>query len=703
MKDMPTASGRALFLLCLAAGLLQADGASCESSPALQSAQRDLNRQMEAATFDQTQALTEAAYQKLTLLDPADYRPVSNYLMNLHYAQPEKFFALRDKADAAQPQTPVQFLTAEILLVGKDTPRALQLLDQLAEKFPSYAPVYLQQAGLHERAGKYADKKKAAEDVAKYYQLCPSSADPRGLRYLKQLGSDDLKKTVARNLRTRLSASQDADFLRSYSDVWSLEFSTLPVTEHAKQRQRVAEDLARLEKLPVKPSAEWLGFLKDGYKQSGAPDARIAAAEDRLLKEFPQSDQAASVAYDRWNEQHPKPADGASAADWQQYARIALAEYQDLVRRFPQEHDFGYSIVEWSATLNDTPADEIIRRADEFVKESDLYDGPSSWSRQYVAGIFLQHQLQPQRALALLKEAGQIRNSPREQVRLEVTDYATPKNVEDSAKNLAADDIEFNLLYLRACRAASDKTAAEPMKARVEAPAPAQGELQSSYWSARALLAELEGRTTDALAFYQKALFTREPPKARYGKLDDFLLADAKHLWTASQGSEAAFALWSQPDRAAQPALAEGRWEKPEKDLPAFELTDLQGKTWKLASLEGKKVLINVWATWCGPCQSELPRLQKLYEDTKQRSDIAIITLNFDEDQGMIEPFVKKKGYTFPVLPAYALLSNKIDVNSIPRNWLVGTNGKWLWEQIGFDSGEADWGKSMLARLEDLK
>jgi len=77
--------------------------------------------------------------------------------------------------------------------------------------------------------------------------------------------------------------------------------------------------------------------------------------------------------------------------------------------------------------------------------------------------------------------------------------------------------------------------------------------------------------------------------------------------------------------------------------------------------------------------------------------------LNFDQDVGMVEPFVKKKGFAFPVLPAYSFLANKIDVNSIPRNWLVNANGKWQWEQIGFDSSEPDWEKSMLARLEGTK
>jgi thiol-disulfide isomerase/thioredoxin len=129
----------------------------------------------------------------------------------------------------------------------------------------------------------------------------------------------------------------------------------------------------------------------------------------------------------------------------------------------------------------------------------------------------------------------------------------------------------------------------------------------------------------------------------------------------------------------------------------------LQGKVWKVKSLEGKKVLINIWATWCGPCQAELPHLEKLYEQTKDRSDIAILTLNFDEDVGMVEPFVKKKGYSFPVVPAYAFLANKVDVNSIPRNWMLDSAGKWQWEQIGFDFRESDWEKGMLSRLEAAK
>ena len=96
---------------------------------------------------------------------------------------------------------------------------------------------------------------------------------------------------------------------------------------------------------------------------------------------------------------------------------------------------------------------------------------------------------------------------------------------------------------------------------------------------------------------------------------------------------------------------------KPTKTLPLFELADLSGKTWRLKSLEGRAVLINVWATWCGPCQLELPKLEKLYRRTKDRTDVQILTLTIDEDVGLVAPFMKEKGYTFPVLPAYSFVT----------------------------------------------
>jgi thiol-disulfide isomerase/thioredoxin len=96
--------------------------------------------------------------------------------------------------------------------------------------------------------------------------------------------------------------------------------------------------------------------------------------------------------------------------------------------------------------------------------------------------------------------------------------------------------------------------------------------------------------------------------------------------------------------------VSEIRWEVPRNPLPAFTLTDLGGKTWKLTDLNGKATLINVWATWCGPCRAEHPEFQKLYEKVKDRGDITVLSLNVDEEGGLVAPYMTDNHYTFPVM-----------------------------------------------------
>jgi Tfp pilus assembly protein PilF len=445
----------------------------------------------------------------------------------VHYDVPERQDSLRNSLVSearSHPKDPIKLLTAALVLEGKDTPQALHFMDQALAPDPGYAPAYVALTGLYNNSGKFTDKSKAATYLQKYYRLCPSSRDGYAMFYLKQLGSNELKSEVAKNLRQRLAAITDAHALRSYSDIWSLEFSTLPVTDHPKERQRIADDLNHLQQLPVQATAEWLDLLKDGYKQSGAPEARVQSIENRILKEFPHSSEAFGISYHNWTDQHPQPAGEASASDWRQYMRLALAHYRELIRLFPQEHGFGYYVVEYTSNLERTSNEEIAREGEAYIRQSDLYEGESSWPRQYVAGIFLDHKIEPSRALALLQTARRLKDSPRERVLSETPDYAKPKEIEDSAQKRSIEQAEFRVLYLRACRAANDKAAAEELKASLESAPPANAKLNEPYWNGRAILAEIEGHDMDALAFYQKALFLREPPQKQYGRLHDRLL-----------------------------------------------------------------------------------------------------------------------------------------------------------------------------------
>jgi thiol-disulfide isomerase/thioredoxin len=107
-------------------------------------------------------------------------------------------------------------------------------------------------------------------------------------------------------------------------------------------------------------------------------------------------------------------------------------------------------------------------------------------------------------------------------------------------------------------------------------------------------------------------------------------------------------------------------------------------------------------STWCGPCNAELPQLQKVYDQAKGRSDVQILTFNIDEDLGLVEPFLKEKGYTFPVLPAYSYVVSLPDGYAIPQNWLLNLKGEWQWTQLGYGSDDA-WVKDMLAKLDAMK
>jgi thiol-disulfide isomerase/thioredoxin len=242
------------------------------------------------------------------------------------------------------------------------------------------------------------------------------------------------------------------------------------------------------------------------------------------------------------------------------------------------------------------------------------------------------------------------------------------------------------------------------IKASVEAPRAADDKDESQYWLRRARLAAIEGEQQDALGYYQLALRTRsKPPGYERGKLTDDLGDEAHTLWTKLGGTEVAWTAWSQPATPTDAAKADdARWEKPTKTLPTFELADLSGKTWSIKSLNGKVVLINLWATWCGPCNAELPQLQRLYEQAKGRSDLQILTFNIDEDLGLVEPFIKEKGYTFPVVPAYSYVVNLLDGYAIPQNWVLSPKGDWEWTQVGYGSDDA-WVKDMLAKLDAVK
>ena len=115
------------------------------------------------------------------------------------------------------------------------------------------------------------------------------------------------------------------------------------------------------------------------------------------------------------------------------------------------------------------------------------------------------------------------------------------------------------------------------------------------------------------------------------------------------------------------------RFDRP---LPNFKLKDLQGGTWTLSDLKGKVTLINVWATWCGPCRVELPYVQRLHEALRNVPGLQVLTLNLDENPNLVPGYMQAGGYTFPVIRSSALAEKIHSISEVPQNWLIDPKGR---------------------------
>jgi peroxiredoxin len=125
----------------------------------------------------------------------------------------------------------------------------------------------------------------------------------------------------------------------------------------------------------------------------------------------------------------------------------------------------------------------------------------------------------------------------------------------------------------------------------------------------------------------------------------------------------------------------------PSVAAPDFTLRTMNGPNMRLAEQRGRVVMVNFWATWCGPCRQEMPQLDRLYQKYKS-SGFVLLGVNVDDDSRKAADVAGKLGVSFPVLlDTDKAVSKLYDLSTMPSTVIIDRDGKVRYVHRGYLNG----------------
>lgn len=604
------------------------------------------------------------------------------------------------------PNDPVAVYLYMRSLIGYDTKKAIELSDKLVQQ--SFPWVHIKLAEIYSYPV-FRDPAKTKENLKQWVASCPAALD--AVSQISRSGDKELMTSTAEKLRTLLESSTSVDDLFHWDELWTLEFKLKSVPEHAQLRQQITKDLEKIRARNL-GNQKWLESLQAGYKQVGDKTGEHWT-EDELIRLMPASAVARRIIQARHYDEHPYPKGDPTEGEKQAYYQMLNDASSQWIKRWPDDETSWAARLRAVTQLEKATPTEVEVAYNGYAKTHERSGGSYSLPplEVSVSRYYLKHgyklEIVPdllQKGLGEIAEIQKYVNPsdvfPRNEsvednvtwVRLE----SWPLMAEAYARLKKSDKAREVLAQL--ANIANEKKAGEQA---TDTRKRAVAYYQSVYWTAFGKVAEAEQRKVDALMAYQTAMVLRPSVPAK-----DELNENAQRIWKELGGTTEGWRAYLARTDATKGKFGTAEvatWDKKNTALPDFELTDLDGRKWSRADLKGKVAFINLWATWCGPCRVELPFVQKLREQFKDRKDVVVLTLNTDEEIGKVEPFMKENKFNFPVLLGQAYADSQ-GVNSIPRNWVVSLDGKIAFEGIGFGgtSGE-DWMKKVTEMIDKAK
>ena len=130
-------------------------------------------------------------------------------------------------------------------------------------------------------------------------------------------------------------------------------------------------------------------------------------------------------------------------------------------------------------------------------------------------------------------------------------------------------------------------------------------------------------------------------------------------------------------------------------DVLNIDLKGINTSSTNLKNLRGKVLFLNFWGTWCPPCRTEWPTIEKLYQLKKDKLEFALIAMQDQEED--VKKFLKENNYTAPVYIAESPLDPKILPSAFPTTYLIGKDGRILKKE----DSSMDWSKDSVLEFID--
>ncbi|MDI6848669.1 MAG: redoxin domain-containing protein [Candidatus Saccharicenans sp.] len=228
-----------------------------------------------------------------------------------------------------------------------------------------------------------------------------------------------------------------------------------------------------------------------------------------------------------------------------------------------------------------------------------------------------------------------------------------------------------------------------------------QGQLNEAIGSLRQAYEASNGQQSGISMDYARVLLENknfEPAlqvleaAARKGFTGSDILDLLKQAYAGARGSDSG---WDEYRSALETGATEALLQELKKKMirqpaPAFELKDIEGKAVKLSDYRGKVVILDFWATWCGPCLGSFPGLKKLVEEYQKDKSVAFVFVNTWQDEAnkeqVVKEFLEKNQYPFYVLmDTEDKVVADYGVSGIPTKFVIDPSGQIRFKSIGFE------------------